>query len=66
MEIIICRMPYNYSKCYTKKSKTNNIDYMLREIFWIEDTSNIVGGSLESPWWLLLAFCPKILGGVGD
>ena len=26
----------------------------------------IFGGSLESPWWLLLAFCPKILGGGGD
>ena len=25
-----------------------------------------VGGSLESPWWLLLAFCPKILGGGRD
>ena len=27
---------------------------------------NIIGGSLESPWWLLLAFCPKNLGGGGD
>ena len=24
-----------------------------------------VGGSLESPYWLHLAFCPKILGGGG-
>ena len=23
----------------------------------------IFGGSLESAWWLFLAFCPKILGG---
>ena len=26
----------------------------------------VIGGSLESPYWLLLAFCPKILGGGGD
>ena len=26
----------------------------------------IFGGSLESPRWLLLAFCSKILGGGGD
>ena len=26
----------------------------------------IFGGSLESAWWLFLAFCPKILGGGGD
>ena len=28
--------------------------------------SNLIGGSLESPYWLLLDFCPKILGGGGD
>ena len=27
---------------------------------------NNFGGSLESPYWLLLAFCPEILGGGGD
>ena len=26
----------------------------------------IIGGSLESPLWLFLAFCPKNLGGGGD
>ena len=25
-----------------------------------------IGGWLESPYWLLLAFCPKILGGGRD
>ena len=25
-----------------------------------------IGGLLESLWWLLLAFCPKILGGGRD
>ena len=28
--------------------------------------SNLIGGLLESPWWLLLAFCSKILGGGRD
>ena len=27
---------------------------------------NNFGGSLESPYWLLLAFCPEILGSGGD
>ena len=26
-------------------------------------TTDVIGGSLESPWWLLLAFWPKLLGG---
>ena len=25
-----------------------------------------IGGSLESPEWLFLVFCPKIVGGGGD
>ena len=26
----------------------------------------IIGGSLVKRWWLVLAFCPKFLGGVGS
>ena len=36
--------------------------------FFLLDTvkGKVIGGSLESPWWLLLGFCSKILGGGGD
>ena len=36
---------------------------------WIETFHvyiSVFGGLLESPQWLLLAFCPKIFGGGGN
>ena len=69
--IATTRFPHGAAKMFAQESDYSTwadrlIIYPL-DLKNAEGTSNLVrGGSLKSLQWLLLAFCPKILGGGGD
>ena len=64
---------YHQNMLYMLVENLNKIDFEVRHSSFVVrhrilliKLRFIIGGLLESPWWLLLAFCPKILGGSGD
>ena len=57
---------YTFSTKYFIHKMSTSLQPQKTPICADKSITNLIGGSLESPYWLLLAFCPKIFGGGGD